>query len=412
MTGWEAVLQMLIPMCTVICLAGAILFFLHAKGNRSRRLLAYVMFAWGLVYVFCVLGILLGFMSFMKTDILAPFILISGNLYAIITLLYPLEIIRPGWLNLKRGLFIIFPCLFIVSLYYFMLYLLGETPVRLKDWNDFIAHISRFNVWYRLVIALSVAGYMVYQMRLIYRYELAYQQWRDANYVSTEGMAISSLRYYGLGMVFILFAFFWILLDGNTYCYVVHNTVVLLFFCLVFYKGLYCENPCLEDFFRNRRDENMVREEVEAEPEPEPEPELSDAGKKAKKEKSIDEMIFMMKLPEYKIQVQQWMEETRPYLHPDFKLMDVVAVLPLNRTYLSMVFNNGWGASFCNVVRDYRIRHAEELLVHHPELSISRISELSGFSSPSTFYRTFVLLHDNVTPKKYRERFENEQNQA
>ena len=48
--GWESVLQMLIPMCTVICIAGAILLLLHAEGSRSKRLLAYVMLAWGIAY--------------------------------------------------------------------------------------------------------------------------------------------------------------------------------------------------------------------------------------------------------------------------------------------------------------------------------------------------------------------------
>ena len=94
--GWESVLQMLVPMCTVICMAGAILLLLHAEGSRSKRLLAYVMLAWGIAYVIRIFGILFGFMGTMESSVFAPFVLIAGNLYAIITLFYPLEVVRPG----------------------------------------------------------------------------------------------------------------------------------------------------------------------------------------------------------------------------------------------------------------------------------------------------------------------------
>ena len=56
------------------------------------------------------------------------------------------------------------------------------------------------------------------------------------------------------------------------------------------------------------------------------------------------------------------MAERKPYLRGDFKFMDVSEILPLNRTYLSRVFNDGFGDSFSGVVRDYRIRETEEML--------------------------------------------------
>lgn len=115
--GWESVLQMLIPMCTVICIAGAILLLLHAEGSRSKRLLAYVMLAWGIAYAIRIFGLLFGFMGTLESSVLAPFVLITGNLYAIITLFYPLEVVRPGWLTPKRCLLVMSPYLVIVAFY-------------------------------------------------------------------------------------------------------------------------------------------------------------------------------------------------------------------------------------------------------------------------------------------------------
>lgn len=64
-------LQMLIPMCTVICIAGAILLLLHAEGSRSKRLLAYVMLAWGIAYAIRIFGLLFGFMGTLESSVLA-----------------------------------------------------------------------------------------------------------------------------------------------------------------------------------------------------------------------------------------------------------------------------------------------------------------------------------------------------
>lgn len=117
----------------------------------------------------------------------------------------------------------------------------------------------------------------------------------------------------------------------------------------------------------------------------------------------MDETVFHTQLPEYKAKIEAWMEETKPYLRKDFKLMDVAAVLPLNRTYLSQIFNEGWGASFSCVVRDYRIRDAEKLLLAHPDFTVNQIASLCGFTSASVLHRAFVQCHD-MTPKQYREK--------
>lgn len=111
--------------------------------------------------------------------------------------------------------------------------------------------------------------------------------------------------------------------------------------------------------------------------------------------------VFLTRLPEYKAKVQQWLEETKPYLRKDFKLMDVAKVIHLNRTYLSQIFNEGWGTSFSNVVCDYRIRHAERLLKSCPDLTVNQIALLCGFASSAVLHRAFAK-HRGITPKQYR----------
>lgn len=261
-TGWESVLRTLIPMCTVICLAGASLLFHCSKDSRSRRLLAYIMLLWGLYYGARAISITFGTMTATHRGVLLPFILIGGNLYVIILLLYPLEVLRPGWLNPRRGFLIMLPYLGIVGIYYIMLFVLGESSVKLRDWNDFFANAGQFNVWYRLVILLSVVAYVLFQLYIIYRYEVSYKKWCESNYSSPEKMEASWLRYYGVGVILIGVAYFWGVFGGGKASYVFHNIIVQIFFCFTFYKGFFHENPYSESFFRHTMDEEIAEEEA------------------------------------------------------------------------------------------------------------------------------------------------------
>lgn len=430
---WEAILRMLIPMCMVICIGGAILLFLRSDGSRSRRLLASVMLAWGLAYGCRMVRLLLG-SGYLHTDLLTPFILVGGNLFVIVLLLYPLEVLRPGWLNLKRAFLLALPYLAVVALYYIVLRILGRSPVRLHSWDDFLSHIGQFDVWFRLILTFSIVAYVALLLYIVYRYELSYRRWCDANYASSEQMEISWLRHYGTGVILIGIAFFFEVFNGSTLCYVAHNAVVQVFFCFTFYKGLFHQSPYMEDFFRHTMNEEeaekeadeaemAAREELAARAglatqaeqafqaklavqgglAPQAGPTAVSARPETARMELPDENTFQSRLPLYKSEIQRWMEKERPYLRRDFKLNDVYEVLPLNRSYLSRIFNEGWGSSFSSVVSNYRIRHAEELLRDRPELTVNNIAILCGFTSDSTFHRTFAQMHDGMTPKKYRE---------
>ena len=111
---------------------------------------------------------------------------------------------------------------------------------------------------------------------------------------------------------------------------------------------------------------------------------------------------FSSKIPEYALIIKDWFENEKPYLSHNFKLTDVAAVVPLNRTYLSRVFNEGLGHSFGDMVREHRIDEACRLLVEKPDMSIADIAEQCGFASHSTFHRSFVGMRGGLTPGDFR----------
>lgn len=402
MFDYTSILPILITMAAVICLGGASLLFLRGRNNRSRRLLASIMLAWGIFYVIRIVGMLMGNQNlyFTKVDIANVFLLTSGNLYLIILLLYPLEIVRPGWLNLKRTGLLLLPYIGVTLFYYFVLSLLGQKPLILSDINQFMEHIGQFNVWFRILMTLSIAAYLAYLFRLTWRYKEFYQQWCRNNYSDDETMNISWLRQYGIGVVLIGVAYFWGVFDGNTYSFIIHNLTVQCFFYYTLYKGLFHDNPYTENFFSYTLDENEACQKAELKEK------VSSTENVCLLEVEGNENAFLKKLPTYCDEISSWMIKKKPYLNPNFKLIDVSEILPLNRTYLSRVFNEGFGNSFNDVVRNYRLREAEWLLVNRKDIPVGQVGELCGFSSPSVFHRAFVQSHDGLTPNCYRKQTE------
>ena len=395
MSDYANILPILHTMAAVICLGGAALLILRGRANRSRRMLSGIMSAWGLIYVVRVVGILLGNqdLNFTKTDVAEPFVLVFGNLYLIFLLLYPLEVVRPGWLNLKRTGMLLLPYVSVSLFYYIVLYLFGQKPLKLHNMDQFMEHIGDFNVGYRLLMVLSIVVYLVFLFRLTWRYKEVYQQWCRNNYSDDRDIDILWLRQYGIGVVLIAVAYFWLVFDGNTYCFIVHNLTVQCFFGYILYKGLFHDNPYMENFFSNTLDEAEACRKAEF---------MENQSSADKVILLESESAFLKKLPAYRDEIASWMMKKKPYLNPGFKLMDVSDILPLNRTYLSRVFNDGFGDSFSNVVRNYRIREAEWMLANRKDIPVGQVGELCGFSSPSVFHRAFVQSHNGLTPNNYR----------
>lgn len=395
MESYTSILPILQTMASVICCGGASLLFLRGRNSRSRRTLAFIMMVWGLIYVVRVVGNFLEcqLLDFDRIYSMDTIVLASGNLFLIFLFLYPLEIVRPGWLNLKRAVIIMLPYVAVTMLYFAGLYVLAQEPVELHDMRQFIGHIGEFNVWYRILMLLSIIAYLVILFRLTWHYEKFYRQWCSDNFSDDSHMDISWLRQYGIGVVLIGAAYFWLLFDGGPHCLVFHNIAVQCFFCYALYKGLFHDNPYSEDYFSHTLDEEEARLAAES-------LEKHSGSDNTCPRESED--AFLNRLPVYREEVDHWMRKKKPYLAPSFKLMDVSDILPLNRTYLSRIFNEGFGCSFSKVVRDYRIREAEYMLVNRADIPVGQVGELCGFSSPSAFHRAFVQTHDGLTPNRFR----------
>lgn len=83
------------------------------------------------------------------------------------------------------------------------------------------------------------------------------------------------------------------------------------------------------------------------------------------------------------------METEKPYLNPNLKLIDLMQVLPMNRTYLSEFINTTYGCTFYQFVTRYRIEEAKRIMNESSEPKMADVAIRSGFSSQSAFSKIF-----------------------
>ena len=102
----------------------------------------------------------------------------------------------------------------------------------------------------------------------------------------------------------------------------------------------------------------------------------------------------------FRATLEQWMQSKKPYLNPDFRLLDLGQVLPLNRTYLSHFIHSEYDCTFYQFVNRYRIEEAKRMKMENPEMKIWEVSAYCGFSSPTVFSRTFTNI-TGMTPSEW-----------
>ena len=92
---------------------------------------------------------------------------------------------------------------------------------------------------------------------------------------------------------------------------------------------------------------------------------------------------------------------SKSYTQPGLTIQDIAKILDTNRTYLNAFIKEKYHVSFCEWITDIRLEYAKEILKEHPEISIQRIAELSGFMSRSYFTKSFTR-KEGCSPTKWR----------
>jgi len=100
--------------------------------------------------------------------------------------------------------------------------------------------------------------------------------------------------------------------------------------------------------------------------------------------------------------LRELMEREQMYLNPDLTVEDVVKRLGTNTKYFSQMLHNEMNTSFSQLVNEYRVEQAKDLL-KHTDIKVEFIGERCGFNSRQSFHRVFVKT-TGQTPAEWREK--------
>jgi AraC-like DNA-binding protein len=92
------------------------------------------------------------------------------------------------------------------------------------------------------------------------------------------------------------------------------------------------------------------------------------------------------------------------YVNTDLTVSTLASRLKVPAYMVSRAINQYFNKSFSELVVEYRIKKAEQLLVSDSQksLTIEAVAFESGFNTLSAFYKAFKKIN-NVTPSQYRE---------
>lgn len=106
--------------------------------------------------------------------------------------------------------------------------------------------------------------------------------------------------------------------------------------------------------------------------------------------------------PDMMTRIEQLMMQQQLFLQKDLRVSDVAKALGTNSTYVSACINGQWGGSFTELVTQYRIGYAKELMQSHPDMLMETVADQSGFFSESSFYRAFKA-RTGLTPTEWKQ---------
>ena len=330
-----------------ICLSGAWLLFRHTEGSRVRLAWAWTLLVWGVAEALLIVLFAIWHLPTLHsgTDPLSPVSIVTGNILGWTLILYPTEALRPGWMNFRRALTQVLPLIALLVVDYFI------------PWN----------------LASLLTLYPVVLVVLLITHLHVYRKWCEENYSSLDDIDAQWIVRYLAMLAAVGLSFFYICVSDNPNRLFMQNILLFVMFVYSTEKILLRKDPW-EGVVVNEEGELPIEEK----------PETDDTTANAA----------------YRAKLEQWMQEKKPYLNPNFRLIDMREVLPLNRTYLSQLIHSEYDSTFYQFVNRYRIEEAKRLLQENPDMRIEDVASGSGFSSREVFTLVFTK-ETGVTPREW-----------
>lgn len=292
---------------------------------------------------------------------------VHGSIFAFMFILYPVELLRPKFFNIRRLLEFFAPILLLISLAYVA--------------KLFLVDVANKIIRMQLVLGyVIITAYPFLTLLYAFRIEKKHYKWCVDNYSNLESVSVSWIKYYLWAYICLHFSY--------TYIYFNYSLAAIYVQAILFFVFVVLTLPFV------LRQQPLQEREIE-----------SLSGDEIDENGDFDDALMVQSisnLSRYKERLLDYMEAEKPFLNPNFKLSDLSVVLPMNRSYISKLLNDEIGETFYDFTARYRVEYSKKLLRSRRDLTISAIAMMSGFNSSSVFGRTFAKYED-MSPKIYRD---------
>ena len=340
-------------------LVSAIILFLRRKeGERSRLILSFFILISVVNYLIRELTIRDGQMP--MSVVTVPMLLL-GVTMTILLLIYPAEIISPGWISLKR---VVIGCLPVAGLYliYQITLWLGVEYTPYFSLIEMMPHVGEFNVQFRLFLCLFFffPPFLLYCVPFTRKYNNTDSEW-IRNYIIIVAMK---------NVAYIIVLVFDNILVHCFYYYVSIATMLYLVYIELFVRIIpHPASAPLAKFTATVSPTSTAEEPT---------------------------LNFSKELFE---KAEQYMAETEDWRDPELTLECLAKSLNTNRTTLWQAFADK-GYSYNYYIAKIRIEACIRTIHNNPSYRYMDAFYEVGFRSRSTALRSFKMI-TGVTPSEY-----------
>lgn len=354
--------------CTFF-LSGILLCLQRSENKRPRIYLAILMFtvateiAYRLYLAYQTRGITT------VNEVLPIYVLVTGVTEILLIYLYPLEVIKPGWLTMKRLFLLFLPWLLIGG----VCMLIYPNFRELSSFSDIVQYIGEFNVWFRLLIVFGC--FIPYTMLLL---SISYR-WLQSNVDSRW------IYKYAIGVQIIGLLFSTVVLTGSVSVSCIHLLYGILFFFYVVYQELFVRLYIVPHessiSIVHQLEEYVQREQAEEQP-------------------KLSCGVLPEQMPLIWMQLEEYMKIAEPWRDPNITLAILADGVKSNRTTISNLIQRAGYENFYTYIANYRI---EAFCLAARERRVNNIQDTFfeiGFRNRNTALNQFKK-QMGVTPSDY-----------
>lgn len=343
----------------ITCLLTSVLVFARRKGGeRSRVILACIVLLLAASYIQRFIALSLGEVP--KSVLSVP-ILLLANFLMISYMMYPIEVISPGYLNLRRIFRFYSPLLLLAGIYTVMLKS-GVTFPHYHSLPEMLPQFTQLHVWFRFLLAILMFA------PLLFIYFVPYTR-----------------RYNNTNKTWILK--YTICIIANILVYMLLLTFDLLIIKVLYYfvtVGCSIYIAYMELF------ERLIEQGQEL--------------RVAPHNVAVDELNYKEELPQKPNQLGErivvYMNRTSDYRDPDISVNTLAASIGTNRTSLSNALHELGYTSFNDYINTLRIKDFIHRIENKESDNYQNAFYDAGFRSRATALRNFKQ-YTGKTPSEY-----------